>query len=248
MFADTLSSRSAAFRACAFAPDSPGGCAAASTATTHTTFASLTVGVLGYGHIGHAVARMAAGLGATVVATRRSGPFEPAPPPLAWISPSNDRLLRAVDVLFVTVAGSAGQVLNATSLRLLRDGAHVVPTAAETVDWDALAAELERRPSLFATLDNWPRGCWRWPDAECGREGAPSWPAATRFAALPNALTTPAMAMRDEVLWAESAAFVARNLRALLEGAPLEFVVRNGSSPRATVRATGRPASETVRI
>ena len=153
----TLAARAASFRRCAFADDSPSGCEAASTATTHTTFASLTIGVLGYGHIGRVVASMAAALGATVVATDTEGPFDPPPKPLKWFSPSNDRLFRTADVVFVTVAGTAGQIINGTSLRLLRNGAHLIPTAHETIDWNALLAELERRPSLYATLDNWPK-------------------------------------------------------------------------------------------
>jgi hypothetical protein len=149
-----LNSRGVAFQSCAFGTDSPFGCEAASTATNHTTFASLTIGVVGYGHIGKAVASMAAGLGATVVATDTIGPFDPPPPPLKWLSPSNDRLFRASDIVFITVAGSAGKIINATSLAMLRNGVHIIPTAHETIDWDDLLRELERRQpdSLFATL------------------------------------------------------------------------------------------------
>jgi hypothetical protein len=114
---------------------------------------------------------MAAGLGATVVASNWVGPFDPAPAPLKWLSPSNDRLFRAADVVFVTVSGLAGRVINETGLRMLRDDAHIIPTAHETIDWPALLAELKRRPSLFASIDNWPKGCWGWPVADCGHVG-----------------------------------------------------------------------------
>eukprot|EP01047_Picozoa_sp_COSAG01_P065662 COSAG01_NODE_8908_length_2619_cov_3.984921_2_plen_239_part_00 len=225
----TLPTRAAAFRRCAFAPDTPYGCRAASTSTSHVTFSSLTVGVLGYGHIGRAVARMAAGLGATVVASDVRGPFDPPPAPLKWLSPSNDRLFLAADVLFVTVAGSAGQVINATSLRMLRDDAHIIPTAHETVEWPALLEELQRRPSLFASIDNWPTGCWGWPVARCGHPGPESFPADAQFATLPNLLATGDMAMRDSMFWADSIEVVASNMVALARGLPLAYVVRNAS-------------------
>ena len=131
-----LEARADTFRRCAFAPDSPFGCPSASDATRHKTFASLTVGVLGYGNIGRVVATMAAGLGATVVATTLHGPFEPPPPPLKWLSADNDRLFRTADVIFVTVAGTAGQIVNRTSLALMRDGAHIIPTSHETIEWE----------------------------------------------------------------------------------------------------------------
>ena len=65
-----LAQRAEAFRACAFASDAPSKCASDSGATNHTMVSDLTVGVLGYGNIGVAVARRAAALGATVVATK----------------------------------------------------------------------------------------------------------------------------------------------------------------------------------
>ena len=224
-----LQTRSDTFRRCAFASDSPFGCPSASDATRHKTFASLTVGVLGYGNIGRVVASMAAGLGATVVAPNRHGPFEPPPSPLKWLSADNDRLYRAADVIFVTVAGTAGQLINRTSLAMLREGAHIIPTAHETIDWEALADELQRRPDLFATIDNWPHGCWDWPTASCGNAGASSWPASPQFGRLKNVMPLGDMSMRDEVFWSGSASIVADNLLALSEGRPLAYLVRNGS-------------------
>ena len=229
-----LPTRSNEFRKCAFASNSPYGCTAASTYTSHRTFSSLTVGILGYGHIGRAVAKMAAGLGATVVASDPHGPFEPPPPPLAWLSPSNERLFRAADVLFVTVAGRAGIVVNATGLRLLPDDAHIIPTAHETVDWVALLAELRRRPSLFASIDNWPAGCWGWPVALCGEAGPQSYPANLEFSKLPNLSATGDMSMRDAVFWSKSVGVVASNLLALAKGTALAYVVRNATAVEGT--------------
>lgn len=225
-----LPRRSQQFSECAFNSETPFLCPAASTASSHKTFASQTVGIVGYGHIGKAAAKLAAGLGATVVASDlKAQPGKDPPPPLTWFSNSNDRVFRSADVIFVTVAGTAGQVINATSLRLMRDGAHLIPTAHETISWSALLSALQRRPGLFATIDNWPSGCWGWPKASCGHPGALSWPADPHFAHLPNMLRTGDMAMRDEQFWAMSARLVASNLVALATDKPLQYVVRNAS-------------------
>ena len=123
-----MAQRAEAFRACAFASDAPSECASDSGATNHTMVSDLTVGVLGYGNIGSRVAQRAAALGATVVATKPSGPFVPPPVPLKWLSSDNDRLYREADVIVVTVPGSGHPdtvgLINRTSLGLMRDGVH----------------------------------------------------------------------------------------------------------------------------
>lgn len=121
IFDDTyrLAARSESMRDCAFSDDAPRRCPAASTATNHTTVGALTIGILGYGRVGTQVATRMAALGATVIATRRHGPFEPPPAPLKWLSDDNDRLLRAADVVVVTAPGSAHGLINATSLALM---------------------------------------------------------------------------------------------------------------------------------
>ena len=121
IFDDTyrLAARAESMRDCAFSDDAPRSCPAASTATNHTTVGSLTIGVLGYGRIGTQVAIRMAALGATVVATKRHGPFEPPPAPLKWLSDDNDRLLRAADVVVVTAPGSVHGLINSTSLALM---------------------------------------------------------------------------------------------------------------------------------
>lgn len=226
----TLPHRSRKFRQCAFKSDTPYLCPAASTAASHKTFASQTVGIVGYGHIGKAVATMAAGLGATVVASDgKAVPGADPPPPLKWFSPSNDRVFCSADIIFLTVAGTAGEIINSTSLNLMRDEAHLIPTAHETINWDDLLSALVRRPNLFATIDNWPLGCWGWPQASCGHPGSSSWPASEDFAKLPNVLMTGDMAMRDAEFWSRSAQVVASNLIALSAGRPLQYVVRNAT-------------------
>ena len=225
----------AAFRACAFSEDAPSGCAAASTATNHTMVSDLVVGVLGYGRIGASVAARAAALGATVVATKRHGPFTPPPAPLKWLSADNDRLYREADVVVVTVPGSGhpetAGLINRTSIGLMKEGALIVPVSAGPLDFGDLEAALRARPRLHAVVDTWPSGCWHYPNATCGSPPGPRcWPGPPGLAALPNVLPLPGVSMRDAAFWRSTAAFVARNLDALAAGRALEGVVRNASS------------------
>ena len=129
IFDDTyrLAARAESMRDCAFSDDAPRRCPAASTATNHTTVGSLTIGVLGYGRIGTQVAIRMAALGATVVATKRHGPFNPPPAPLKWLSDDNDRLLRTADVVVVTAPGSVHGLINKTSLALMVRDTHIAP-------------------------------------------------------------------------------------------------------------------------
>jgi len=233
IFDDTyrLGKRSKPFLDCAFSDDSPSRCAAASTATNHTTVSSLTIGVLGYGKIGEQVAIRMAALGADVVATKKSGPFTPTPAPLRWISDDNDQLLRESDVVVVTVPGSLTGLINATSLRLMREHALLVPISAGPVDFPALEAALKARPSLRAVIDVWPSGCWGDENALCGPPyGERDWPyGSPALGKLPNVVATPGLAMRDARFWADSATLVGSNLEAFAAGRPVTHVVRNAT-------------------
>ena len=238
IFDDTyrLAARAVDMLGCAFGSDAPARCPAASTATKHKTVSALTVGVLGYGRIGTQVATRMAALGATVVATKRHGRFVPPPAPLKWLSDDNDRLLRTADVVVVTAPGSAKDLINATSLSLMRADALLIPISAGSVDFDALETALTRRPALRAVLDVWPSGCWDDGDAKCGRPyGARDAAGSATLAHLPNVLPLPGLGMRDERFWAASAAHAASNLDALAAGRPLTHVVRNATLSRAAL-------------
>ena len=230
-----LAAASAAFVDCAFAADAPSSCAAASEATNHTMVSDLTIGIYGYGRIGSEVARRAAALGATVIGTKRSGPFVPPPPPLKWLSPDNDRLLREADVVVLTVPGtghaSTAGLVNRTSLLLMRPHALLVPVSAGPINFGDLEAVLrDERPKQRAVIDTWPGGCWHYPNASCGPPlGPPDFPGSPVLARLPNVLPLPSLSMRDAAYWRSAADSVARNLDALANGKPLEGVVRNAS-------------------
>jgi glyoxylate reductase len=92
-----------------------------------------TLGIVGLGRIGQAVARRAAGFDVQVLATRRRGGT-----PL-------DELLAAADIvtLHVPLTPDTRGLLDARRLALLRDGACLINTArGEIVEEEALVAEL----------------------------------------------------------------------------------------------------------
>ena len=230
-----LAETSREFRMCAFAPDAPERCTSDAAATNHTMVSELTIGVLGYGRIGARVARRAASLGATVVATKRHGPFTPPPTGVKWLSSDNDRLYRDADVVVVTVPGAGHEetegMINKTSLGLMKPGALIVPVSAGPINFVDLEAALKERPSLRAVVDTWPHGCWHYPNVSCGVPlGERDWPGSASMARLPNVLPLPGVSMRDARFWQHSTAFVAANLDALALGQPLQGIVRNASS------------------
>ena len=127
--------------------------------------------------------------------------------------------------------GAPKGLINATSLALMKPGALFIPISAGPVDYPALIASLQARPSFRAVVDLWPAGCWHYPNITCGAPlGQPNWPYPTNdLAHMPNALPLPGMAMRDARFWSASVENTAANLDLLQQGKPLLGVVRNAS-------------------
>jgi glyoxylate reductase len=93
-----------------------------------------TLGIVGYGRIGSAVARRAEGFGMRVLCVRSAAPDEEL-----------DELLRTADIVSIHVPLSprTHRLIDARRLGLMRDGATLVNTArGEIVDSDALVREL----------------------------------------------------------------------------------------------------------
>jgi len=226
-----LSAKAAEFASCAWGSDAPMRCPSRQQLTAHPVLMNQTLGVLGYGKIGEAVARRSAALGMKTVATKVHGPFSPPPPPLTWLSDDNDRLLRESDFVVTTLPGSVKGIINHTSLSLMKPDAVLIPTSAPTIDFMALYQALSKPAIGGAVLDVWPHGCWHFPDTECGPPYGASTEPWTRgqFERLDNVVPLPGMAMRDDRFWAGSTEWVAANLHALAHGLPLQGVVRNGT-------------------
>jgi len=112
------------------------------------------LGLVGYGHIGRAVARRAAGFGMHVLHHARHETGEPG------YTARLDELLPKVDVLSLHVPGGPDtrHLLDARRLGLLRDTAVLVNTArGPVVDEEALAAALEAGKLFAAGLDVYER-------------------------------------------------------------------------------------------
>ena len=113
-----------------------------------------TLGIVGFGAIGQAVAQRAQGFSMRVLYTRRSS--APAPPGLPTESVSLDHLLRESDFvsLHVPLTTDTRHMIGERELALMKDTAILVNTArGGVVDQDALVAALRRGRPAMAALD-----------------------------------------------------------------------------------------------
>ncbi|WP_454915952.1 NAD(P)-dependent oxidoreductase [Xanthobacter sediminis] len=116
--------------------------------------AGSTLGLVGYGAIGRAVARKALGLGLKVHALRRSAPADDAADVV--FARSIEELLAVSDhlVLAAPATPQTRHILNAESLKAAKPGVHVINIARGTlIDDDAFLAALADGRVGLATLD-----------------------------------------------------------------------------------------------
>jgi phosphoglycerate dehydrogenase-like enzyme len=178
--------------------------------------AGSTVGIVGYGHIGRAVARRAKALGLRVMALARTR--RDLDPPPDWLGEPGElpALLEAAD--FVVIACP----LNETTRGLIgrSEFAHMKPEAVlinvargPIVDEDALYDALQKRTIRGAVLDVW----YRYPEpAETAVR-----PSRHPFHHLDNVVMTPHCSGWTEGLMARRFAVITDNIERLREGRPL---------------------------
>lgn len=170
-----------------------------------------------------------AGIGVNVIATDIHGPYTPLPKGLSWFGPDNDFLLANSDFIVVAVPDTVLNIINKTSLGLMKSTSVLIPLDPNNVEWDALYDALFGNLIGGAILDVWPDGCWGF-KLDCGPPyGATTEPYSGKgsFRDLPNVRMTPNVMFQSDNLWDNSAAFTGANLRALVNGDPLQGVVRN---------------------
>ena len=114
-------------------------------------------GILGFGGIGIATARLMRAIGMRVYAINRSGRTDE---PIDWIGRPNelDRLLAASDVLVVCTPLTPATlgIVGAEQLAKMKDDAILVNVArGEIVDENALYAHLLAHPKFVACIDAW---------------------------------------------------------------------------------------------
>jgi phosphoglycerate dehydrogenase-like enzyme len=182
--------------------------------------AGKTVGVLGFGRMGAAIAARARAMGTRVVACSRN------PKPAADVEDflPLDRLeefLGRCDFVVVCIAHvpeTTGLIDAGRLARMKRDAVLVNvargPVVAEQALFDALTAGT----IAGAVIDVW----WRYPDADDPRRRGSALP----FHELPNVLMTPHSSGWTEQMMDRRWDMIVANLRALWRGEPLRHVVR----------------------
>ncbi|MEO8856227.1 MAG: NAD(P)-dependent oxidoreductase [Burkholderiaceae bacterium] len=186
--------------------------------TRNRMLSGMVCGILGYGGIGRATARLMRCLGVKIHAINRSGVSDDA---LDWIGTSAqlETLLAAVDVLVISapLTHATQGMLGARELALMKDDAILVNLArGEIIDEAALFAHLQAHPKFTACLDAW----W----VEPIRHGA--FRLDHPFTALSNVIGSP----HNSASVAQSSATALRmaglNCRRQLQGEPVLNLIR----------------------
>ena len=125
--------------------------------TPNRSLRGMVCGILGFGGIGIATARLMRGLGLRIHAINRSGQTEED---IEWIGTQDDlpELLRAADVLIISapLTRRTLSMLGAAELAMMKPDAILVNLArGELIDEAALFAHLQTHPAFFACIDAW---------------------------------------------------------------------------------------------
>jgi phosphoglycerate dehydrogenase-like enzyme len=182
--------------------------------------AGRTVGILGYGRIGQALARRARAFDMDVRAIRRAVAGSTTEG-LAFLGGPEalDDVVRRSDYLAVTLSLSDATrgLIGERALRLMKPTAMLINVArAEIVDEAALYHALAERRIGGAALDVW----YRYPSSP-----GPTWPARYPFHELPNVLMTPHVSGWTDGMLEARARVIAENVRRVAHGElPLHLV------------------------
>jgi phosphoglycerate dehydrogenase-like enzyme len=183
--------------------------------------AGKTLGILGYGRIGQALARRARAFDMNVCAIRRDVSRSGAEGLSFLGGPTDlDEVLRRSDYLAVTLSlnDQTRGLLDARELGLLKPSAVLVNVArAEIVDEDALYRALEERRLAGAALDVW----YRYP-----KEAGQTRPASRPFHELSNVLMTPHVSGWTEGMLEARATLIAENIQRTTRGEPPLNLIR----------------------
>jgi phosphoglycerate dehydrogenase-like enzyme len=187
--------------------------------------AGKTLGILGYGRIGQALARRARAFDMAIWAIRRD-PAQPIACPAEFLGGPDalDELLRRADYLAVTspLTPETRGILGQRELALMKRTAVLVNVArAEIVDEDALYQALRQGAIAGAILDVW----YRYPTG-----AGPTLPSRLPFHELGNVLMTPHVSGWTEGMLEARAEVVADNIRRAARGEPPLNLVATGRS------------------
>jgi phosphoglycerate dehydrogenase-like enzyme len=172
-----------------------------------------TLGIVGFGAVGAALAPRAAALGLTVITVRRHPAADPAPAHEQWGDDRLDELVARADWLVLACAltpRTMGLMSRERIARLKPDAVVINVGRGALVDEPALIEALERGRIAGAGLDV--------TADEPLPEASPLW-------GMPQVILTPHISGLGPRYWERSVELFARNLRAFLDGAPLANVV-----------------------
>ncbi len=183
--------------------------------------AGKTLGILGYGRIGQALARRARAFDMDIRAIRRDVASSQDDGLVLLGGPEAlDVVLRRADYLAVTLSlnDQTRGLLRERELALMKPTAVLVNVArAEIVDEDALYRALLERRIAGAALDVW----YRYP-----KEPRPTFPARRPFHELPNVLMTPHVSGWTEGMLEARAKLIAENIQRTARGEPPLNLIR----------------------
>jgi len=179
--------------------------------------AGMTAGILGFGGIGQATARLLRALGVRVHAINRSGRSDEI---VEWIGRPEqlDALLAASDILVVSapLTRATEGMIGARELALMKPDAILVNLArGEIIDEAALFAHLRAHPAFTACLDAW------WIEPVRHGRFAMDHP----FMTLPNVIGSPHNSASVAQSGPESLRLAAQNCRRALLGEPIRNLV-----------------------
>jgi len=177
--------------------------------------AGKTLGILGYGRIGQAVAQRARAFDMAVWAIRRDATRSDTQG-LAFLGGPDalDEVLRRADYLAITLSLTEATrgLLRERELGLMKPSAFLINVArAEIIDEEALYRALAQRTIAGAALDVW----YRYPTG-----AGPTFPARHPFQELPNVLMTPHVSGWTEGMLEARAKLIAENIHRTARGEP----------------------------
>ncbi len=172
-----------------------------------------TVGIVGFGHIGRAVAEKCRAMGMRVLAVRRNPAPDPAPAHAQWGLDWLPELLERSDwvVLAAPHTPETDRLIGAAQLARMKPGARLINVGrGALVDEAALVDALAAGRLAGAGLDVY--------EHEPLADDSPLW-------SMPQVIATPHVSGLGPRYWERATEVFARNLRAYVAGRPLHNVV-----------------------